>query len=244
MEVVVDASSVEVIMAGSGRPDNIDSIYYRDGVNKSLSMSILTVARRRMFDLFMDRLRPDHSTTILDIGVSDDENEGANFLEKQYPWRAQITCAGLGQGDAVKEMYPEVRYVPIEPNKRLPFPDKSFDIACSNAVIEHVGGSAQRQAFLAEHLRVARAVFLTVPNRWFFVEHHTSIPLLHYVPSLFRRVVSNTSRDHWAHVENLDFIDRSVLRKEWPLSQPPELVMTGLPIGPFSSNIALIYKGL
>lgn len=229
-------------MSGDDRSDNVDAIYYRDGVKKSLSMSILMRARKRVFELFMDRLRPDSSTTILDIGVSDDENEGANFLEKQYPWQAQITCAGLGAGDAVKAMYPKVKYFSIEPGQRLPFADNSFDIACSNAVLEHVGGAAQRRAFLSEHLRVARAVFITVPNRWFFVEHHTSIPFIHYVPGLFRRMLSGSAKDYWSHSENLEFLSRSTLLQEWPLPNSPQVVMTGLPIGPFSSNIALIYR--
>ncbi len=204
-------------------------------------MSFLKRARQRMFDLFMDRMRPDAATTVLDIGVSDDENEGANFLEKHYPWQRQITAAGLGTGEAVRERYPAIDYVQISPNQRLPFGDKTFDIACSNAVIEHVGGSAERRAFLAEHLRVARNVFVTVPNRWFFVEHHTRIPLLHWSPSLFRRAIAGTALKYWADARNMDFIDRAVLRREWPLPRQPELVMTGLPLGPLSSNIALIY---
>ena len=222
-------------------PDDIDSIYYKDGVNNSFAMSLLTIARRRMLDLFMERMRPDETTTILDIGVSDHENDGANFLEKHYPWKSRITCAGIGSGDQVRRFYPESTFVQISPNEKLPFADNTFDIACSNAVIEHVGGPAQRQAFLSEHLRVGRAVFLTVPNRWFFVEHHTSIPFLHYVPSVFRGVLAKTRLEYWTHPSHMDFVSRATLMKEWPLERKPDLVMTGLPLGPFSSNIALIF---
>ena len=223
--------------------NNIDAIYYRDGVSLSLSMFLLKQARKRMFELFLQQLRPDSSTTIVDIGVSDDENEGANFLEKHYPWQDRITCAGLGSGELVKRRYPKAIYTQIAPNERLPFADKSFDIACSNAVIEHVGGAEQRRNFLLEHLRVARTVFVTVPNRWFFVEHHTGIPFLHYAPGLFRRLLANTSFDFWTDPRNMDFIDRSLLLREWPLQQKPEVIMTGLPAGLFSSNIAVIYRG-
>lgn len=221
--------------------DRIDAVYYRDGASKKLAMRLLVSARTAMFDLFMARMAPTASTTILDIGVSDEENDGANFLEKNYPFPRNITCAGLGLGEAVKARYPGVKYQQIEPGKPLPFADKSFDIACSNAVLEHVGGPDGRAAFVAEHLRVAKAMFLTVPNRWFPIEHHTGLPLVHYMPGLFRRLLAGTRYDHWTRAENVEFIDRAMLKLEWPGPADPEIVMTGLPIGPFSSNVAVIY---
>jgi SAM-dependent methyltransferase len=227
-----------------GEDRNIDAIYYRDGVNNGLAMRALLTARRRMFALFMQKMAPDATTTILDIGVSDDENEGANFLEKLYPWPENITCAGLGDGKAVSDAYPVSRFINIQPGQPLPFPDGHFDIAYSNAVIEHVGGPEQRQRFIAEHLRVARRAFIAFPNRWFPVEHHTNLPLLHFAPRVFRKLLAGTRYDHWVHVRNMDFLDGATVTREWPTELPkPEAIMTtGLPLGPFSSNVAVIAR--
>ena len=223
---------------------NLDAVYYRDGVNTTLAMRMLKTARTTMFKLFMAEMRPAESTRILDVGVSDDENVGANFLEKLYPWKENITCAGIGHGELVKRAYPEVIFQHIEPNAKLPFADASFDIACSNAVIEHVGGSAQRTAFIAEHLRVAKAVFITFPNRWFPVEHHTSLPFLHFNPTLFRRLLAGGKYDYWVDPANMDFVDAKTIAREWPTHarKPSKIVTTGLPLGPFSSNVAIIVK--
>jgi SAM-dependent methyltransferase len=223
-------------------PDNIDAVYYRDGASNDAAMSVLVRARKAMFRLFMEAMAPSEESTILDVGVSDDENEGANFLEKNYPWPQNITCAGLGEGIAVKQRYPLIRFQQIEPHAPLPFADDAFDIVCSNAVLEHVGGLEGRRTFLNEQIRVAKAVFLTVPHRWFPIEHHTGLPLLHYAPSVFRRLLRGTRYDHWTKIENVDFIDRALLLREWPLADKPQIVLTGLPLGPFSSNIALIYR--
>jgi SAM-dependent methyltransferase len=225
-----------------GRETNIDSVYYRDGVDTSFAMGLLKKARMSMFDLFMREMAPTAATRLLDIGVSDDENDGANFLEKHYPWPENITCAGIGSGEAVVASYPKVSFRQIVPGEPLPFADDSFDIACSNAVIEHVGGVAQRRAFMAEHLRVAKAVFITFPNRWFPVEHHTSLPLLHYAPGAFRKLLAGTRYDYWIDPANMDFLDRATILREWPGPRPPKLMMTGLPLGPFSSNVALIAR--
>ncbi len=65
----------------------------------------------------------------------------------------------------------------------LPFPDDSFDLVFSNAVIEHVGDRSDQETFIAEHRRVARHCIVTTPNRWFPVESHTKAVLRHWSPS-------------------------------------------------------------
>ncbi len=49
---------------------NIDSIYYRDGVDKSIAMRLLKKARIEIHQLFLREMKPDAETTVLDIGVS------------------------------------------------------------------------------------------------------------------------------------------------------------------------------
>lgn len=220
--------------------ENIDSVFYRDGASNSFAMRLLKTARRNMFNLFIEQMRPSPQTTVLDIGVSDDENEGANFLEKSYPWPEKVTCAGIGTGEQVRARYPSATFQQIVPNEPLPFADKSFDIATSNAVLEHVGGIQERKQFILEHLRVARSVFITVPNRWFPVEHHTGLPLLHYSPSAFRALLGKSSMEYWTKPENLDFLSRDLIRREWPGAKAPRVWMTGIRLGPFSSNIAIV----
>jgi len=75
-----------------------------------------------------------------------------------------------------------VDYRRIEPNAPLPFNANSFDIATANAVLEHVGSFEKQVLFVGELCRVARRVFVTVPNKFFPVENHTALPLAHYQP--------------------------------------------------------------
>jgi hypothetical protein len=74
--------------------------------------------------------------------------------------------------------FPGMSYRQIVAGEPLPFPDNSFDIATSNAVLEHVGSVANQRGFISELTRVASRGFITVPNRFFPVEHHTGIPFL------------------------------------------------------------------
>ncbi|MDW8339025.1 MAG: class I SAM-dependent methyltransferase, partial [Thermoleophilia bacterium] len=144
-------------------------------------------SRRRKLRLLLDELRPTPETTVLDVGadaVGFGEGEGCrtlNFFEELYPWPERITALGLHDGAAFRARYPAVAYVQGDALD-LPFPDGAFDIVFSNAVLEHVGGREAQRRFVAEALRVGRAVFLTTPNRLFPVEVHTRLPLVHWLP--------------------------------------------------------------
>ncbi len=104
---------------------------------------------------------------------------------------------------------------------------------------EHLGNDQARAKALSELLRVAKRVYITVPNGLFPVEHHTGIPLLHYLPTLFRRVLKGSKLDYWTHPENMDFLNKSRIHAFLPNGIRFHVAFCGLKLGPFSSNIAL-----
>src|SRR5438093_5830985 len=144
-------------------------------------------SRRRKLALFMETMRPTAATSVLDVGVDElgfgETHTGCatiNFFEELYPWPERITALGLHPGAGFKARYPEIPYVQADACA-LPFPDNAFDVYFSNAVLEHVGGRERQRAFVDEALRVATRVFVTTPNRWFPVEVHTRLPLVHWL---------------------------------------------------------------
>jgi hypothetical protein len=227
---------------GTESLSTVDSVYYRDAGQFKTARGISARARTAMYQLFMREMRPTPAAKVLDFGVSDEEGPETNMLEKQYPWPEKITCAGLGTGQALLATYPRVSYVRVAASGRLPFGDKTFDIVWCNAVLEHVGGRDNRADLFAEFLRVSHSSFLTVPNRWFPIEHHTAIPLLHWSAKLFRATLRNTRLSYWSNSENLEFLSKKSLLQDWPAARVPSLHYTGLYLGPFSSNIALTYR--
>jgi SAM-dependent methyltransferase len=219
---------------------SIDSVYYRDAGRFDLARKVSAAARRSTLAALRNVFVPTEKTTILDIGASDEEGPETNMLEQQYPWPASITAAGLGNGVEFGKRYPQSRYVRIEAGKPLPFPDKAFDIVWSNAVLEHLGGSKERAEFITEVTRVGNGAFIVVPNRWFPIEHHTAIPFLHWNAALFRRCLRRTRLNHWADPRQIEFLSKRMLREEWSGAEPVEIFYTGLWLGPFSSNLALV----
>jgi Methyltransferase domain len=184
--------------------------------------------------------RPRRSDEILDVGVSDVVTDAANMMERKYPHPDRIVAAGLGSGEDFRAAYPLTRYVQIAPNAVLPFADRQFDIATSNAVLEHVGSKVHQMLLLRELIRVARVVFVTVPNRYFPVEHHTAVPLLHYSDLGFRTACRALGKTEWADPANLLLMSRTSLAALIPAGTRAQIGYTGLRLGPCSSNLFLL----
>lgn len=219
-----------------------DRIYYEHAGRVGFIRRLSLEARTRTFRLFMDALAPGPMTTVLDVGVSlDVESLEANVLEQCYPHREKLVCAGIGDGSAVRRAYPGIGFVEIVPHARLPFADGQFDVAYSNAVVEHTGSRADQRAFVHELCRVARRVFVVVPNRLFPVEHHTGIPLIHYLPlAAFRGLLRRTKLAHWSEEKNLNPILPGELRRMFPPGRNVEVRPAGLGVGAFRSNLVAI----
>jgi SAM-dependent methyltransferase len=165
-------------------------------------------SRERKLGLFLETMKPTPETTVLDAGV-DDAAFGAeigcatlNFFEEHYPWPERVTALGITPGDTFSEHYPGIRYVQGDACA-LPFADGEFDVLFSNAVIEHVGGRERQQAFADEALRVAARAFVTTPNRWFPVEVHTRLPLVHWLPERAAHRAYDLVRKPWAKENHL-----------------------------------------
>ena len=174
-----------------------------------LTDAISLRSRRRKFALFMESIAPTAETTVLDVGADDsafgEEVWGCgtlNFFEELYPWPERITALGVHEGVRFRESYTMARYVQGD-SLNLPFADGEFDVVFSNAVIEHVGGREQQRRFVAEALRVARRAFITTPNRWFPVEVHTRLPLVHWLPEPLANRAYDLARMPWAKENHL-----------------------------------------
>jgi Methyltransferase domain len=181
----------------------------------SLSVRVAVRVRARMFAMFMARFNPQATDEILDIGVTSDRSyASSNYFEALYPFKDRITAAGVDDATFLEEMYPGVRFQ-IANVLDLPFEDKSFDYVHSSAVLEHVGSSFNQKRMIEECLRVARkGVCLTTPNRWFPIEFHTQLPLVHWLPKpMFRGILRTLGQSDLADEANLNLATPDDVRR-------------------------------
>jgi hypothetical protein len=145
---------------------------------------------------------PRRGERILEVGVSSLAAPGENHLLESYPFPEQVTAVGINRLDGLRARFPEVTFIEADA-RDLPFADREFDVVHCNAVIEHVGPAPEQRRMVHELVRVARCGMISTPSRWFPVDSHTNLPLLHWLP---RR---------W-HVATLRRLGRAPADAEWP----------------------------
>lgn len=201
---------------------------YNVAAPDSLPIRVAAYQRKKIFAAFLADSRIEEHHTILDVGVTSDRSyDHSNYLVTWYSHKATITAVGLDDAGFLEEVYPGVRFVRAD-GRALPFPDRSFDYVHSSAVLEHVGSAARQADFLRELARVARrGIFVTTPNRWFPVEFHTVLPLVHWLPkSTFRGLLRALGKDFFADENNLNLLTpgelkdlaRDVGLKDWTVT--------------------------
>ena len=166
--------------------------------------------RARKMQLFFRAISPTAETRVLDVGAGDTGfatepgiAASHNFFEAMYPWPERITAVSDVPLPRFAQEFPQVACVTAD-GRELPFPDGAFDVAFSNAVVEHVGGREEQRRFVHELCRVAARVFISTPNRWFPIETHTLVPVVHWLPPGARdRIFAALGRDRWRGVELL-----------------------------------------
>ena len=181
---------------------------YNVAAADSLPVKVAAHQRRKMYARFLAATGAAATDAVLDVGATSDTSyEASNYLEAWYPHKHMVTAVGIDDASFLPALYPGMRFVQAD-GLRLPFGYGAFDVVHAAAVIEHVGSFERQRGFLRECGRVARrAVFVTTPNRWFPVEFHTVLPVVHWLPKpLFRRLMRSTGRGFFAEEANLNLM--------------------------------------
>jgi SAM-dependent methyltransferase len=144
----------------------------RQGIRTRVAERVAQRARRRRRELFLRLMLPAPDDRIVDVGCGE---RGLAELEPERPITGvdRVERPGYARGPR--------RFVKADA-RALPFADGEFAIAYSNSVVEHVVEPADRRRFAAEVRRVGRRYFVQTPNRWFPVEPHALLPLIHFLP--------------------------------------------------------------
>jgi hypothetical protein len=209
-------------------PDSVEhtSVQYRKkAIPLSWSRRVLVREQRKMFEAFTRHFAPRPGLRVLDLGTNASlERPELYTFQQLYPYRGSTVACGLEPGDEFKRCFPDVEYVRARRGEALPFRDGEFDVVHCAAVIEHVGSRAAQRAFLREIARIGKAAFVTTPNRWFPIELHTVLPLVHYLPAqVHRPILRRLGFDFFAQEVNLNLLDRSALRSLVPVGRSVDI---------------------
>jgi hypothetical protein len=129
--------------------------------------------RRRRIRYFCSAFPPGTCRTVLDVG-------GTPQIWQMLGDRYEVTLLN----EDPQEFGTSNATCVVGDGRDIKFPNRSFDVAFSNSVIEHVGSWKDMQRFASELRRVGSSFYCQTPNKWFPVEPHLGTLFLHWWPRL------------------------------------------------------------
>jgi len=95
----------------------------------------------------------------------------------------EITLVNLSESET---RYDNIRSRVGDATHLKEYSDRSFHVAFSNSVIEHLFTLEHQKAMAVEVRRVAQAYWVQTPNYWFPLEPHFHVPAWQWLPEGFR----------------------------------------------------------
>ena len=184
-----------------------NSIFYR-----FIKKTILE-AREKFFYYFENSTEYNDSKSLLDIGTTPSLDSEQNIILEKTKNNKNITCLSDQDCRILEKKYQNIKSFVIGDGLRTDYKDMSFDIVHSNATIEHVGSLENQIAFIQETSRVAKKyVFIQTPNRFYPIDFHTNLPLIHWLPKkIHRKILKFIGLSFYSLEENLNLLSEKNL---------------------------------
>lgn len=192
---------------------NISQNYSRNFfLTKSFFNSIIKKKRLEINRIIEEEINFEKSKNLLDVGTTPSLEKHENQIIKYFYNKIDISCLSNLSLEKLKSIYNKIS-VYIGDGREMSFANNNFDIVTSSATIEHVGNFKNQLKFVIECLRVSKhKLILTTPNRFFPIEMHTKIPLIHFLPKKIHRKILNLIGEKYLSLEeNLNLLTKKDL---------------------------------
>ncbi|MCC5899863.1 MAG: hypothetical protein JJU32_18340 [Phormidium sp. BM_Day4_Bin.17] len=186
-----------------------DRISWLDKRRMESSLAI----RRQLYDAFIRMVGGVSGKIILDHGTTPDtEHIDSNCFIRWLLEDGATVYATSPEAISHLEKHISGLIVVSFPPKPEHLP--AIDFVISSAVIEHVGSQANQLQYLREVINLGAGLFLTTPNRYHWLDFHTKIPLLHWLPRpQHRRILQRLGLTFWAQENNLRLLSKKDLAR-------------------------------
>ena len=204
---------------------------------------ILYYARFNIYKAFIENIKFNKKTKVLDVGTTPLTHKHENFFIHEYPYQQMITCLSNQKLDSLKKILPKIKFLRGDARK-IKIKNSKFDLVYSNATIEHVGKFENQIKFIKEALRVSKKfVFISTPNKYFPIELHTFLPLIHFLPQKYYRfILRKLGLNFFAEEKNLNLLSTNNIKNICKILRIKKYKIIKLKFLLFTSNLILIIK--
>ena len=224
---------------------NNNKVYWKEvPLLDSLFKKKLLENREKILKIFHNKINYNNKMSFLDVGTTGNTEKNHNLILQKISNNKNITCLSNQDCSVLKNQYPNIKNFIIGDGCNNQLKDNTFDIVYSNATIEHVGSHNNQKLFISECVRVAKkSIFITTPNRYFPLDFHTKIPLIHFLPKIIHRKILNLfGHSFFAKEENLNLLSKKDLIDHCEKLKIKNYKIISYKIYHFTSNLILIIE--
>jgi hypothetical protein len=207
-------------------------------------IKLLNYNRKKIFDIFIKETNYSSKNSLLDVGTTPSPKKENNIILQETTNNKNITCLSNLNCRNLKKKFPNIKKFIISDGKKTNLKSNSYDIVHSSATIEHVGNIQNQILFVKECLRLGKKyIFITTPNRYYPIDFHTKIPIIHWLPKkIHRSVLRFIGLRFYSLEKNLNLLDRLSLIKICQKINIKKFKILNFKFLLFTSNLILVIK--
>lgn len=205
---------------------------------------ILYFNRQKIHEIFIKESGYNLDSSLLDIGTSNTDDTNHNLILQKTVKNKNIYSLSNTNLDKIKLKYGNVKKFYKADGRNTGLTNKFFDIVYSSATLEHVGSFEEQIQFIKEAYRLSKKItFITTPNRFYPIDFHTKIPLIHWFPKKIHRFILNLlGLSFYAKESNLNLLDVKTIIKIINILKIKNYKIVKHSFLFFNSNIIIILK--
>ena len=180
--------------------------------------------REKRFSFFLKKFNIiQKPVTILDVGGKINFWENRGLAENND---YTITIVNI---EKEKSLYSNIKTKMGDATDLSQFNNKSFDIAHSNSVIEHLYNFDNQKKMASEIIRVGKKHIVQTPNKKFFLEPHYLLPFFQFMPDDLKYLILTKTKlsrlkkwdENFAHqyIKEIRLINLKEMKELFPNSK-------------------------
>ena len=176
---------------------------------------IINKKRVEMISLVKKNIKISQIKDLLDIGTTEDSSANSSNIFCKMLNKVKIHKSISNQKITNKRFKFCIKKSITSKFSKKTIDTFKSDLVISSATIEHVGSLKNQISKVKNMISLSKKyVVISTPNRFYPIELHTKLPLLHWLPkSFYRKILLFFNMNYFADEKNMNLLCKSDLSK-------------------------------